>query len=282
MKCYSGLEASKKLKSLIANAIQALWVATAFLDNTGASLLSEAAKRGVQVRLLASDRVDEVLLENLSKSGVEVRVYEEQFLHTKIYIADGRALVGSANLTRPALEASNIEVLCEVDLREAVNQFNKLWDIAKPLIKTPPRTSTSLQLVFIITERREEYTRIIEFTVPDPEVKLTLVNPEAPGGYMIAEIGDIHFRALEPICDTMRDLSKSYSFHNKIGVIEAQDLSRCGLSEHPKCSDVLSQLRPTRLLKDEEAVEVARRLYLVWDITAAFLNGLDSENLERL
>jgi len=54
-------------------------------------------------------------------------------MHAKIYIADGKALIGSPNLTCPVLEGKNIEVLCEVSAAEAIKIFHELWRAATPL-----------------------------------------------------------------------------------------------------------------------------------------------------
>jgi hypothetical protein len=51
-------------------------------------------------------------------------------MHAKMYIADGKALIGSANLTCPVLEGKNVEILCEVPLEQVVKSFNALWNAA--------------------------------------------------------------------------------------------------------------------------------------------------------
>jgi len=127
--CYSLAEVSKRLRDLVEGAVQSVWVATAFIDRCGVDLLKKAGSRGAQVRVLTSAEVDEDILRELARLA-EVRVVKERFMHAKMYIADGKALIGSANLTCPVLEGKNIEILCEVSLEEAVKRFNELWTSA--------------------------------------------------------------------------------------------------------------------------------------------------------
>jgi len=127
--CYFLDEVSKRLRELVEGAMQSIWVATAFIDRCGVELLKKAGDRGAQVRVLTSAEVDEGVLRELTKFA-EVRIIKERFMHAKIYIADGKALIGSANLTCPVLEDKNIEILCEVPPEEAVKRFNELWTSA--------------------------------------------------------------------------------------------------------------------------------------------------------
>jgi hypothetical protein len=127
--CYSLAEVSKRLRDLVEGAMQSIWVATAFIDRCGVDLLKKAGGRGAQVRVLTSAEVDEDILRELARFA-EVRIIKERFMHAKMYIADGKALIGSANLTCPVLEDKNIEILCEVRLEEAVKRFNELWTSA--------------------------------------------------------------------------------------------------------------------------------------------------------
>ena len=128
--CYSLSDVSKKLKELVEGALQSLWVASAFIDRCGVELLKRVCARGVQVRVLTSTEIDEDVLRELAEVA-EVRVVKEKFMHMKLYIADGKALTGSANLTCPVLEGKNIEILCEIPIEEAVKSFNTLWESAE-------------------------------------------------------------------------------------------------------------------------------------------------------
>jgi hypothetical protein len=49
--CYSLAEISKRLRELVENAMQGVWVATAFIDRCGVELLKKVSDRGVQVRV---------------------------------------------------------------------------------------------------------------------------------------------------------------------------------------------------------------------------------------
>ena len=267
MACRVGREASDLLRSVVSNAVQSVYVATAFLDGFGAGLLKGAAERGVHVRLLASDRVDRELLERLAGSGVEVRVYDERFLHAKIYVVDGRAYVGSANLTRAALEESNVEVVCEVDAREAIRRFNELWSKAKPL-ESLASASAAPRPLFHLSEHTEGDSRLVELRVPDPDVSILLVNPGTPGEYMVLKADDVQFRALKPVKGVVVKRCDYYlSFNNDSGVVlvEAEKPAsyRSILSLYELKgeygSKYIGQFRPTRPLSEERA-ETARRL----------------------
>jgi hypothetical protein len=137
--CYSPSDVPRKLREHIESAIQSLWVSTAFLDNCGLELLKTLSGKGVELRVLVSTAVSSELVKEISKFA-NVRVLEEKFMHAKIYIADGKALIGSPNLTCPVLEGKNIEVLCEVTAEEAVKVYNSLWENARPFKPEVPRT----------------------------------------------------------------------------------------------------------------------------------------------
>jgi phosphatidylserine/phosphatidylglycerophosphate/cardiolipin synthase-like enzyme len=117
--CYSPSDVPRKLREHIESAIQSLWVSTAFLDNCGLELLKTLSGKGVKLRVLVSIAVSSELVKEISRFA-NVRVLEEKFMHAKIYIADGKALIGSPNLTCPVLEGKNIEVLCEMAAEEAI------------------------------------------------------------------------------------------------------------------------------------------------------------------
>lgn len=129
-KCYDNVP--ELLSRLFSSAVQSLWIATAFLDSCGASLMREAISRGVSVRLLVPSDVGPDVLRGLE--GAEIRIYSGEFMHMKLYIADGKAYGGSANLTCNVLRGINIETLCEVDPESAVKIFNSYWAKASPYI----------------------------------------------------------------------------------------------------------------------------------------------------
>jgi hypothetical protein len=129
-KCYDNV--AELLSSLFSNAVQSLWIATAFLDSCGTRLVKEAISRGVSVKLLVSSEVGPEVLRDLE--GAEIRIYSETFMHMKLYIADGRAYSGSANLTCPVLKGLNVETLCDVDPASAVKIFNSYWAKASPYV----------------------------------------------------------------------------------------------------------------------------------------------------
>ena len=56
---------------------------------------------------------------------------QDGFIHIKLYIADDRAWVGSANMTVSAWK-HNVEVLVPIDLETARRIFEKAWSAARP------------------------------------------------------------------------------------------------------------------------------------------------------
>ncbi|MBP1450159.1 MAG: hypothetical protein JZD41_09265, partial [Thermoproteus sp.] len=54
------------------------------------------------------------------------------FVHAKLYIVDGRAWIGSPNLTWSGMH-ENYEVLVEVDVNDAEEVFTELWNMVKQL-----------------------------------------------------------------------------------------------------------------------------------------------------
>ena len=268
MTCYTGAEASKILRSIILNAIQSIYVATAFLDVTGAKLLEETARRGVYIRLLASDKVDTKILEELSREGVDIKIYDEKFLHVKIYIVDGRAFVGSANLTRAALEESNIEVLCEIDAKEALAKFNELWSKARTLSQINWNL-VQVEPLLRLSERSIGENKIITLDVPEPDVRLILVNPNAPGEYMIIEANGIRFKALTLIKRIVCETSDVRLATDSTTITYLHSLKNCG----KYCDMYIKDFKPLRPLKDEEIIEVAKRLSLAIQAVKAFIDA---------
>ena len=72
--------------------------------------LTDAERRGVDVRLLITDENDEANLEaaaQIARAGVEVRLVERLYIHAKMVLADGqRVFVGSQNFTATSLDAN--------------------------------------------------------------------------------------------------------------------------------------------------------------------------------
>lgn len=80
-------------------------------DDEVVGRLAEAAKRGVQVRVLAAAPIEgqtdlnQPFLQRLEAAGAQVRRLDKPVLHAKVILADGeRALIGSINLTPQSLD----------------------------------------------------------------------------------------------------------------------------------------------------------------------------------
>jgi len=100
---------SKSIASLLNEATERVWIATGYFvpDDVALAALELAACRGVDVRLLVSEKNDHPWLVKVGRSyysqllaaGVRIFEYSAGIHHAKIALADGRwAMVGSANL----------------------------------------------------------------------------------------------------------------------------------------------------------------------------------------
>lgn len=100
---------SKSIVSLLNEATDRVWIATGYFvpDDVLLAALELAASRGVDVRLLISEKTDHPWLVLVGRSyygqllaaGVRIFEYSAGIYHSKIALADGRwAMVGSANL----------------------------------------------------------------------------------------------------------------------------------------------------------------------------------------
>lgn len=101
-----------------------------FLPDRGVvRVITAAARRGVEVRLLLAGRSDipfaraatRSLYRQLLKAGVHIHEWSESVLHAKVATVDGRRLlVGSFNLD--PFSMANLEVLVQVDGAQVVTQ----------------------------------------------------------------------------------------------------------------------------------------------------------------
>ncbi|GAB6943433.1 hypothetical protein JCM14467A_02150 [Vulcanisaeta sp. JCM 14467] len=89
---------------------------------------------GLALILWARMSAKELLRKNpwLANIRLSPPLGEDGFIHIKLYIADGRAWVGSANMTVSAWK-HNIEVLVPIDLETARRIFEEAWSMARPL-----------------------------------------------------------------------------------------------------------------------------------------------------
>lgn len=98
-----------ELQTLIASATTSLDIyAEVVADRQIVSLLEQAERRGVAIRLLVPAEEDEdarAVLFSLMDHGVDVRTVPGLYIHAKVIIVDGRkAFVGSQNFTATSLD----------------------------------------------------------------------------------------------------------------------------------------------------------------------------------
>ena len=121
----------------IAGARERLWITTAFLAPGDAfvRLLADAARRGVDVRLLTNGpNIDKEVVRQvgqrcygpLLEAGVRIFEYQPTMLHAKVLIADDWADVGSSNLDYRSLgldDELNLAVRDPKTVSEVARQF---------------------------------------------------------------------------------------------------------------------------------------------------------------
>lgn len=104
----SPINARQSVLALIYGSTQSVWMYSEVLrDEEITAALNNAADRGVDVRILVNDSADEddvpYFLDALSH-GVQIRVLEEPYVHSKVMVVDGsQALVGSHNYSYTSL-----------------------------------------------------------------------------------------------------------------------------------------------------------------------------------
>jgi cardiolipin synthase A/B len=111
------------------------------------AILRKAAKRGVQVEVMISERGDIPLTPDcvfynahkLMKHGVKVWIYRPGFHHTKIIMVDGKfCTVGSANLDARSLRfdyEENAVIIDQCTTRQLNDMFER--DKKKSVMLTP-------------------------------------------------------------------------------------------------------------------------------------------------
>ncbi len=170
------------IELLAAGAIDRLWITDAYLVAPPRlfQALRDAARDGVDVRLLVPGTSDLPLVRNLSrigyrellKSGVRIFEWDGPMLHAKTSVADGRwSRVGSSNLNPSSLVGNyELDVLIEdPGLADAMERQFRL-DIARSreVTRRPARGPQRISAALPTVLRRE-----------DPEIKGSVHHPSA-------------------------------------------------------------------------------------------------------
>jgi cardiolipin synthase A/B len=174
--------AYRVIELLAAGAIERLWMTDAYLVAPPRlfQALGDAARDGVDVRLLVPGSSDLPLVRNLSRigyrqllrSGVRIFEWDGPMLHAKTSVADGRwTRVGSSNLNPSSLVGNyELDVLVEdPGLGEAMERQFRL-DVARSreVIRRPARGPQRISAALPAVLRRE-----------DPEVRSSVHRPTA-------------------------------------------------------------------------------------------------------
>jgi cardiolipin synthase len=113
-----------------------IWITSAyFIPNTSLlRRLKEAARHGIDVRLLLSKKSDIFIMDwasrtyytSLLRSGIRIFEYEPAVLHAKSIIIDDWMLVGSSNLNSRSL-IHDLEVDAEIQTNQAKQELHDLY-----------------------------------------------------------------------------------------------------------------------------------------------------------
>jgi len=150
----------------ITRASRNIWLTTAYFlpDPDFAAALMDAARRGVDVRLLipaksnhvVSDWISRGYFSQLLEAGVKVLRYRDAMVHAKTATIDGTwATVGTANIDRLSL-TGNYEINVEIIDRNLAGALEEAFRVDE---------SNSLELTRAEWEARDIYRRFTEFVL---------------------------------------------------------------------------------------------------------------------
>lgn len=151
----SPINSRDTILELIRGSQQSVWMYSEVLrDEQITSALSEASDRGVDVRILVNPTADEddvpYFLDALGH-GVEIRVLNRPYVHSKLMIVDGmKALVGSQNYSYTSLNLNRevgIVVDDETNLAVVTSVYERDWAKAVPvdtIVSLPPKIPVAL------------------------------------------------------------------------------------------------------------------------------------------
>lgn len=161
-----------RISSLIGEAQVSIdFYAEVIRDDEIIAALGDAVDRGVQVRLIVNSNVDpdnELALAELSLIGVQVRMMDIMYIHSKTMIIDGSAaLIGSQNYTMTSLDR-NREVGMVVDdpalVLRVIAIYERDWSRAVPAHVVP--TSSLRVGITMAVPRPSIWWREGERTIP--------------------------------------------------------------------------------------------------------------------
>jgi cardiolipin synthase len=150
----------------IARASRNIWMTTAYFlpDQDFVDALADAARRGVDVRLLIPAKSNHVVADWISRgyfsqllrSGVRIVRYRDAMVHAKTATIDGRwSTVGTANVDRLSLQG-NFEINVEIIDPGLATSLEEIFRLDE---------SNSLELTRAEWEARDIYRRFTEFVL---------------------------------------------------------------------------------------------------------------------
>jgi cardiolipin synthase len=150
----------------ITRASRNIWLTTAYFlpDQDFVDALADAARRGVDVRLLIPAKSNHVVADWISRgyfsqllrSGVRILRYRDAMVHAKTATIDGRwSTVGTANIDRLSLQG-NFEINVEIIDPALAASLEEVFGLDE---------SNSLELTRAEWEARDVYRRFTEFVL---------------------------------------------------------------------------------------------------------------------
>ena len=150
----------------ITRASKNIWLTTAYFlpDPDFAEALTDAARRGVDVRLLIPAKSNHVVADWISRgyftqlleAGVKVLRYRDAMVHAKTATIDGTwSTVGTANIDRLSL-TGNYEINVEIIAPALADSLEEVFRVDE---------SNSLELTRAEWETRDVYRRFTEFVL---------------------------------------------------------------------------------------------------------------------
>ena len=150
----------------IARASKNIWMTTAYFlpDPDFAAALTDASRRGVDVRLLipaksnhvVSDWISRGYFSQLLDAGVKVLRYRDAMVHAKTATIDGRwSTVGTANIDRLSL-TGNYEINVEIIDEGLASSLERIFAVDE---------SNCLELTSAEWEARDIYRRFTEYVL---------------------------------------------------------------------------------------------------------------------
>lgn len=126
---WSPENSRKQLEDLIKSAKVSIKIyAQQISDYKMIGALASAAKKGITIKILTSNKIRKKQAEYLTRAGVTIKRSQKYYIHAKTFIFDNRyAVIGSINLTQQSLD-SNRELAAVTQDAIIIKQLNETFE----------------------------------------------------------------------------------------------------------------------------------------------------------